>query len=50
MALKTVEWVEKYLKVNKLTGIDVEFISLVPKGANRIPFQIIKADTGRKMQ
>lgn len=44
MALKTVEWTEKYVKVNKLTDIDVEFISLVPKGANRIPFQIIKSE------
>lgn len=44
MALKTVEWEERYVKVNKLTDIDVEFISLVPKGANRIPFQIVKSE------
>ncbi|AFM27815.1 hypothetical protein [Desulfomonile tiedjei] len=48
MAIKTVEWVEKWVPVNKLTGIDVEFISLVPKGANQIPFQIVKADTGKE--
>ncbi|AFM24883.1 hypothetical protein [Desulfomonile tiedjei] len=49
MAIKTVEWSEKWVPVNKLTNIDVQFISLVPKGANQIPFQIIKADTGENM-
>lgn len=44
MTLKVVESDERYVPVNKLTGIDVNFISLVPKGANRIPFQIVKHD------
>lgn len=49
MALQTVETTEKYVKVNKLTELDVEFISLVPKGANRIPFQIVKSEDGTNM-
>ena len=32
------------LKLKKLTDVDVEFVSLVKRGANRIPFRVIKSD------
>ncbi len=37
MALKITEWETRYEVANKLSNIDVEFISLVPQGrmANR---------------
>lgn len=44
MAIVTVESVEKLIPMNKLSGLDVEFISIVPQGAVATPFQIIKTD------
>lgn len=35
---------KKKIKANELTEADVQFISLVPKGANRIPLRILKEE------
>ncbi len=36
-------------KGNELTDADVKFLSLVPKGANKIPLKIKKSDKGKPM-
>jgi hypothetical protein len=33
------------IKANELTDTDVSFVSLVKRGANRLPFRITKGDT-----
>jgi hypothetical protein len=33
------------LEAHELTDADVDFVSLVKRGANRIPFRIVKEDT-----
>lgn len=32
------------VKANKLDNVDVEYISLVPRGANRMPFRLLKSE------
>lgn len=37
------------LKVKKLTDLDVEFVSLVDRPANQLPFKIVKKDSNMKV-
>ncbi|TAJ84587.1 hypothetical protein [Reyranella sp.] len=37
------------VKVNELSDVDVRFVSLVKRGANRIPFRLTKEDTSRML-
>ena len=37
------------VKVNELSDVDVRFVSLVKRGANRIPFRLTKEDTNRML-
>ena len=36
------------VNVNELTDVDVKYVSLVKRGANRIPFRIVKSEDGEK--
>lgn len=37
------------VKANELSDVDVRFVSLVKRGANRIPFRLTKEDTSRML-
>lgn len=37
------------VKINELSDVDVRFVSLVKRGANRIPFRLTKEDTNRML-
>lgn len=37
------------VKANELSDVDVRFVSLVKRGANRIPFRLTKEDTNRML-
>jgi len=37
------------VKINELSDVDVRFVSLVKRGANRIPFRLTKEDTTKML-
>ena len=41
--------VRREVKANELSDVDVRFVSLVKRGANRIPFRLTKEDTNRML-